>query len=70
MIFSIDGTSAHGTVSFQLLGVSVMLLAIGLAVYLFLIYPLPVAVVVLITGVITTLVAASPLLSVLLASRS
>ncbi|KAF9463964.1 hypothetical protein BDZ94DRAFT_1257884 [Collybia nuda] len=67
----------HAAVSFRaavvasrLLGISVMLLAIGLAVYLFLIYPLSVAVVVLVVGVVTTIVAASPLLPVLFASKT
>ncbi|KIY65424.1 hypothetical protein CYLTODRAFT_456301 [Cylindrobasidium torrendii FP15055 ss-10] len=55
-------------VASRLLGLSIALLAIGLAVYVFLIYPLSVALVTTLVGVITAMVAAAPLLPILLAS--
>lgn len=52
----------------QLLGFSVALLAVGLAVYLFLLYPLSVACVVLATGILTAAVAAAPIIPLLMTS--
>ncbi|KAF9052417.1 hypothetical protein BDZ89DRAFT_1125849 [Hymenopellis radicata] len=58
-------TFRAAVVASRLLGLSVGLLSIGLAIYIFLIYPLPVAVIVLVVGVITAIVAATPMLPVL-----
>jgi hypothetical protein len=49
----------------QLLGLSVALLAIALALYLFLLYPLSVAVSTLAVGILTAATAAVPLLPII-----
>ncbi|KIY44669.1 hypothetical protein FISHEDRAFT_61713 [Fistulina hepatica ATCC 64428] len=53
-------------VSVRLLGVSVALLAMALAIYLFLLYPLPVAVTTVLVGVVTTAVVAAPMLLIII----
>ncbi|KAF8965561.1 hypothetical protein BDZ97DRAFT_767218 [Flammula alnicola] len=69
--------SQHATASFRaavvsarLLGLSVALLAIALAIYLFLLYPMPVAISALVTGILTAAVAAAPLLPIVWPSDS
>ncbi|KAK7436423.1 hypothetical protein VKT23_019134 [Stygiomarasmius scandens] len=57
-------------VSARLLGLSVALLGTGIAVYLFLLYPLSVAVTTLVVGLGTTVVAAAPLLPIVMPRQS
>ncbi|KAF9483095.1 hypothetical protein BDN70DRAFT_874142 [Pholiota conissans] len=57
-------------VSARLLGLSVALLAVALAVYLFLLYPLSVGATTLGVGILTTAVAAAPLLPIIWPSSS
>ncbi|KAF8075027.1 hypothetical protein FPV67DRAFT_1475769 [Lyophyllum atratum] len=56
-------------VSARLLGLSVALLAVGIAVYLFLLYPVSVAATTLVVGIVTAAAAAAPILPILMPHR-
>ncbi|KAF5329137.1 hypothetical protein D9758_017156 [Tetrapyrgos nigripes] len=56
-------------VSARLLGLSVALLSVAIAVYLFLLYPISVAATTLVVGIGTAVVAAAPLLPILMPNR-